>query len=173
MTEILKLLSQNSALVILFLLVAVIGLGITSVRNAIRLRTMQAKWESLLSDASGENLERLLYEHLRGRIQVDHDLEQLRDRASQLEMKMQSAKRYTGIVHYDAFPDVGGQQSFAFALYDELGHGIVLSSIVGRSNCRVFCKDIVGGKAQRELTDEERRALEMAAKRRAEALSSA
>ncbi len=83
---------------------------------------------------------------------------------------MESAKRYVGLVRYDAFSDVGGQQSFALAVYDERGDGFVISSLVGRSDCRVFSKSISRGKADRELTAEEQKAVEEAAYKRSQSL---
>jgi hypothetical protein len=55
--------------------------------------------------------------------------------------------------------DVGGQQSFALAIYDDRGDGTVLSSIIGRADCRVFAKPIAGGKSERALSNEEQQAI--------------
>lgn len=76
---------------------------------------------------------------------------------------MESAKRYLAVVRYDAFDDVGGEQSFAFAMYDERGDGAVITSQVGRADCRVYAKQLKRGEADRELSREERSAIEQAA----------
>lgn len=170
MEPILKSLAPNAPLMAaLGLILAVILLVFVLIQGA-QLRKIRTRWNQLLTGASGSNIEGLLKEHLDHSNETRANIAELSRRIGTLEMKMQSAKRYTGMVKFDAFPDVGGQLSFAFALYDEQGNGMVLTSLVGRSDCRVYCKDIKGGKAERELTKEEQDALQMAAKRRSEAL---
>jgi hypothetical protein len=73
-----------------------------------------------------------------------------------------TAKRHCGIVRFDAFEDVGGEQSFSLALYDDRGDGAVLSSIVGRREHRVFGKPLTKGTSPYGLSAEETRAIESA-----------
>lgn len=67
-----------------------------------------------------------------------------------------------GLVRFDAFPDVGGEQSFALALLDREMNGVVLSSLYSRSESRVYAKEVSGGQSQHALSDEEREALRRA-----------
>jgi hypothetical protein len=67
-----------------------------------------------------------------------------------------------GVVRFDAFEDVGGEQSFAAALVDSDRTGIILSGLFGRQDSRLYAKGIVNGEADRALSDEEHRALEKA-----------
>ncbi|HVL40209.1 MAG TPA: DUF4446 family protein, partial [Fimbriimonadaceae bacterium] len=84
-------------------------------------------------------------------------------RIVQLEEKVAGAKRHVGLVRYDAFEDVGGSQSFALAIYDDKGNGAVITSLVGRTDCRVYCKPLLNGRSERNLSQEEQRAIEAAA----------
>ena len=72
-----------------------------------------------------------------------------------------------GLVRYDAFPDMGGQLSFSAALLDELGNGIVVSSINGRSETRSYGKPVTSGSSDHNLSDEEQDAIRAALERRA------
>lgn len=67
-----------------------------------------------------------------------------------------------GLVRFDAFDDTGGGQSFALALLDEAGDGVVLSSLHSRQASRLYVKDIRRGVADAPLSTEEERALRMA-----------
>lgn len=69
------------------------------------------------------------------------------------------ALRNTALVRYDAFGDVTGRMSFSLALLDELGHGVTISAIAGRSDTRVYAKGVTGGKGEQELSPEERQAV--------------
>ncbi|NUR15027.1 MAG: DUF4446 family protein, partial [Dermatophilaceae bacterium] len=57
------------------------------------------------------------------------------------------------------FGDMGGRLSFSAAIVDDLGDGIVLSSIHARGESRTYAKGIVGGKSSITLTPEEQQAL--------------
>jgi len=65
-----------------------------------------------------------------------------------------------GLIRFDAFEDAGGAQSFALALVDDDGDGIVLTSLHSRPTTRVYVKAIRRGVADAPLSAEEARALE-------------
>ena len=60
---------------------------------------------------------------------------------------------------YKAFANVGGDQSFSLVLMDRNGDGVMLSSIYGRDESRVYAKSISGGKANYPLSEEEQQVL--------------
>jgi hypothetical protein len=67
-----------------------------------------------------------------------------------------------GIVRFNPFSDTGSDQSFAVALLDGNGSGIVLSSLFSRASTRMFAKSVIAGKSTHPLTDEEREAIDQA-----------
>ena len=101
----------------------------------------------------------MLREHLEERRSLQKQVESIDHRTATLERKMQRSKRHVGLVRYDAFQDIGGLQSFAMAIYDDNGDGAVVSSIVGRADNKVYGKNIVGGKSDRNLGAEEQQAI--------------
>jgi len=127
-----------------------------------RMKKDTAKWRGLLEGVRGENLERLLQDHLRERMALETRLENTIGRVTELEAKMVRCKRHLGLVRYDAFEDVGGSQSFALSLYDDEGNGVVLSGLIGRSDCRVYCKPIKNGTSERHMSQEEQEAIRTA-----------
>ena len=64
-----------------------------------------------------------------------------------------------GLVRFDAFEDSGGAQSFALAMVDDDGDGVVLTSLHSRPTTRVFVKTIRRGVADAPLSGEEEQAL--------------
>ncbi len=134
---------------------------------SIRLRRVQNSWGNLMSGAQSGNIEHILYDHLRERVRIESDIAQIQKRLDQLESKMTTTHRYVGLVRFDAFSDVGGEQSFSLAIYDEMGRGAVITSIVGRDSCRVYCKELANGRADRDLSREEQMAVEAAGTSRA------
>ncbi|MGH2634896.1 MAG: DUF4446 family protein [Actinomycetota bacterium] len=78
------------------------------------------------------------------------------------EVLIEGAVRHVGLVRYDAFEDVGGRLSFSCALLDAHGNGVVMTSINGRQDTRVYAKPIAEGRSQYNLSIEEEEAIRQA-----------
>jgi hypothetical protein len=159
MSSLFSSVSSNSGLFIIILSVLVLILAGLQVKNMMTIRSLHHRFALLLADTEPSSLESMLHEHLEGRRLLASQAESMEQRVNVLERKMQRSKRHLGLVRYDAFPDIGGQQSFAMALYDDNGDGAVLTSIIGRADGRVYGKTIAKGKAERELGEEEQNAI--------------
>ena len=70
--------------------------------------------------------------------------------------------RHVALIRYDAFEDVGGRLSFSCAMLDEHGSGVVLTSINGRQETRVYAKPIAEGRSGYNLSSEEEDAIRQA-----------
>jgi uncharacterized protein YlxW (UPF0749 family) len=86
----------------------------------------------------------------------------LQARVDDVERDLVICTNRVAMVHYDAFPDMGGKLSFSLAMLDEQGDGIVLSVINGRSETRVWGKRVIAGSSRQRLSDEESQVLERA-----------
>ncbi len=75
---------------------------------------------------------------------------------------IEGAVRHVGLVRYDAFEDVGGRLSFSCALLDDHGDGVVVTSINGRQDTRVYAKPVTGGRSSHHLSAEEEEAIRRA-----------
>ena len=67
--------------------------------------------------------------------------------------------RHVALVRFDAFEDVGGRLSFSCALLDDHGTGVVLTSINGRQETRVYAKPVTMGSSSYNLSTEEAEAI--------------
>jgi hypothetical protein len=70
--------------------------------------------------------------------------------------------RHLAVVRYDAFGDMGGHLSWSMALLDDLGDGVVLTSIHGRSESRTYAKNVSAWSASQQLSPEEEEAISFA-----------
>lgn len=70
--------------------------------------------------------------------------------------------KHVGLVRYDAFDGLAGQQSYSLCLLDDDHNGVLLSSLVGNNFNRSYAVEIKEGSAQRKLGDEETKALAVA-----------
>jgi hypothetical protein len=78
------------------------------------------------------------------------------------QVQIEGSVRRVGLLRYDAFEDVGGRLSFSCALLDEHGNGVVLTSINGRQETRVYAKPVTGGASSHNLSMEEEEAIRRA-----------
>lgn len=76
-----------------------------------------------------------------------------------LDERMSSAIRAVVVRRFDPFENAGGQQSFASALLNEHGDGVVISGIHARDSVRVYAKDVTGFASERELSPDEAQAI--------------
>lgn len=75
---------------------------------------------------------------------------------------IEEATRHVALIRYDAFEDVGGRLSFSCALLDDHANGVVITSINGRQDTRVYSKPIISGTSTYSLSVEEEEAIEQA-----------
>jgi hypothetical protein len=86
----------------------------------------------------------------------------LREETMALQDAVSRAVQRVGLVRFDAFEDLGGMLSFAVAMLDKEGSGVVLSSINGRNETRIYAKPIEHGASRINLSAEEEEAIRRA-----------
>ncbi len=90
---------------------------------------------------------------------LPEDVHGLRQEVAALKAEAVDSLRHLSVVRYDAFGDVGGHLSWSVALLDDAGHGVVLTSIHGRSEARTYAKSITGWTSEQQLSPEEDEAI--------------
>lgn len=71
-----------------------------------------------------------------------------------------------GVVRFNPFKNLGGNQSFSVALLDGNNDGIVITSFYNKNGSRIFGKPIKKGRSHHILSEEEKKAIETAKKTR-------
>ena len=157
-----RLLMDNLALVVGVMGAAIIGLLIVAVLQSRRLRRTADAYRALVSDSKGVSLQQLLNSHLGKVVEIGARMEELTKLHESLEARSRGSLQHIGMVRFNPFEDTGSDQSFAIALLDDRRDGIVLSSLHGRGQTRVFAKPVEGGESKHALSDEEAHAIRIA-----------
>jgi hypothetical protein len=157
-----RTLLDNLALVIGVMGVVIIGLAIVAIVHSRRIRRAANAYRALASDSQGGSLQQLLDMHLGKVIEVGTRAEELTRLYESLEARSRGSLQHIGMVRFNPFEDTGSDQSFAIALLDDRRDGIVLSSLHGRGQTRVFAKPVEGGESKHQLSDEEAQAIRIA-----------
>jgi hypothetical protein len=157
-----RTLVDNLALVVGLLGALIIGLAAFAFIQARRLHRAADAYRNLVSDSQGGSLQQMLDAHLGKVVEVGAQLERLSKLHEYLEVRSRGSLQHVGLVRFNPFEDTGSDQSFAIALLDDRRDGIVLSSLHGRGQTRVFAKPVEGGESKHTLSEEEAQAIQIA-----------
>ena len=123
---------------------------------------LRRRLRRLIGDAEGAGLDELLDRQFRRLDTVAERVEALNRLHHELQGLSQRSIQKVGVVRFNPFADTGGDQSFAIALLDAEGNGVVLSSLHGRADTRIFAKQVQAGRSKHALSDEEQDAIRKA-----------
>lgn len=145
--------------------VALLALG-WAVVLTLQLRHLRTDQRAVLGDGRAEDL----VAHAAGLQQAFLDLrdwvEEMADgldgRMAAAEDRLDGAIAYRALVRYDAYNELSGHQSATVALLDHRRNGVVLSSIAHRDSARLYCKQVIDGAGELELSPEEQEAVRLA-----------
>ena len=164
MDELNRLVSDNLALVVGLLALAVLILVVLVIVQSLRLGRAVRTYRALTGegDRASGSLGDLLEGHV-GRVDtVAGRLEELNRLHGDLERRSTTSIQHIGLVRFNPFEDTGSDQSFALALLDGNRDGVVISSLHGRANTRLFAKPVEAGDSRHALSDEEAQAIRIA-----------
>jgi hypothetical protein len=151
----------NAALTVASLVLALVSLAV-AVLVLVQLRRLKRPFRDMAEIFEKKGSESALEELLKG---VDENREFLRGHSEELKRILELlAGCYctTGLVKYNAFEDIGGMQSYSLCILTREKNGFILTNLVGRTSTRGYALDVREGKPSRQLSDEEKEALETA-----------
>jgi Protein of unknown function (DUF4446) len=123
---------------------------------------LRGRLRRLIGDGGGVGLDELLDRQF-GRLDtIAERVEALNRLHRELETLSRQSIQKVGVIRFNPFSDTGGDQSFAVALLDAAGNGVVLSSLHGRADTRIFAKSVQAGRSKHALSDEEQDAIRKA-----------
>ena len=152
--------SAGSAAVVALVLALLAVAGV--VFMLARQQRLLGQYQQLMKGTSGGNLEQILNDHVAQVHETAARVEAVDQLAHRLEKAAYFSLQHLGVVRFNPFQDTGGDQSFAIALVDGHGNGVVLSSLHGRGTTRVYSKPLQKWESSHSLTDEEKQAIALA-----------
>jgi hypothetical protein len=162
MSDLNRLLTDNltlafgvlAALVLLLL----IGFVIQSVRVGRAVRT----YRELVRGSDGGSLHDRLVGSAEQAVKATERMREIEAEHQVIEGRTRRSLQHIGLVRFNPFDDTGSDQSFAIALLDDQRDGIVMSSLHGRANTRLFAKPVADGTSSHNLSEEETQAIRIA-----------
>jgi hypothetical protein len=93
---------------------------------------------------------------------IEKNHEEISRELTELKAKNKKNLQKLGIVRFNPFGEVGGDQSFSIALLDAENNGFVITSHYGREMNRLYAKPIKNGQSSYALSKEEQEAISRA-----------
>jgi len=94
------------------------------------------------------------------------DFKEMSIELNNLKKESKFSVQKVGVVRFNPFKNLGGNQSFSVALLDGNNDGIIITSFYNRNGNRIFGKPIRKGHSIYILSEEEKSAIEKAKKTR-------
>ena len=150
------------SLIVIALVVAVVALAVWVALLQRSEALLRRRLRRVLPEGESGGIDEILDRQMKRIDGLSERVEALNKLHHELEDLSQRTLQKVAVIRYNPFSDTGGDQSFAIALLDSLGNGVVLSSLHSRTDTRVFAKPVQSGRSKYQLSDEEQEAVKKA-----------
>ncbi len=147
-------------IVIVSLLIAVLSLIVAIFSWASAARTKRRITRVLRG--GGINIEESLEKTYDAALRAKQTVSTFDQRLILLERKQAQTLSKFGLVRFNPFDDTGADLSFSLALLNDYGDGMVMTSLWGRNEVRLYAKPVTKRESRYALSQEERRAIDLA-----------
>ncbi len=120
---------------------------------------------TFLEKGKVRDVREVLFSQIEKTKQIDLQLKEIDEKIRSLEDIARVSVQKIGVVRFNPFSDMGGNQSFAISLLDSNNDGFVLSSLFIKEGNRVYAKAVINGVSEHTLSNEEKQAIERAIKK--------
>ena len=153
---------RTLSLLVVALVVAVVVLGVWVAWLQRSEAVLRRRLRRVLPQGESGGIDEILDRQLKSVESLSERVDALNKLHHELEHLSQRTLQKVAVIRYNPFADTGGDQSFAIALLDSLGNGVVVSSLHSRTDTRVFAKPVQSGRSKFQLSDEEQDAIKKA-----------
>lgn len=120
---------------------------------------LEIRLGKLFRGKRAESLEHVLIDMGKFMDELDASHRKIETRMEEMNGRVKRSIQGVETVRFNPFHDAGGNQSFATALLNEHGDGVVISSLYSRDNVSVYSKPVKSYQSEFLLTKEERDAI--------------
>ena len=129
----------------------------------IRIKRINSSAELFFSGKNGKDLEEVINSQEKAILKTEKDIKELFDGYEKIFNIAAKGIQKVGVVRYNPFKDMGGNQSFSIALLDRNDTGLLITTLATRDGARVFSKTVTNGdNADFPLIEEEKKAIKAA-----------
>lgn len=129
-----------------------------------KLSGTKKKMNTFMGGADGKSLEDAFRKKFENMDYINGELGDIEKHLEMIDRNLMITFQKFSIIKYDAFKSGGGQLSFVLAMLTKEDNGFIMNTVHSNSTEGYFCylKEVKGGRALLELSDEEAAVLEQA-----------
>lgn len=146
--------AYTGEILILLMAISIITLFVF-ISISIKLSKITNRYKDLINGVDGKNLEELLFQQSDMILNVGEELDQISKKLKVLEAESKKSIKKVYSKRYNPFAGVGGDLSFSVALLNEENTGVILTSLYGNEENRIYLKPVEKGKTVYNLSPEE------------------
>ena len=162
MTDVINFIDQNQETVIILTGIVLLVFFIWNVYLNYNLSRVKKRTRSFFASSEAKDLEEIIYKQIKKTNEVDGEIKKLIEDNGKIRENMAKCVQKVGVVRFNPFGDVGGNQSFAIALLDKYLSGVIILSLYSRDDVKVYSKQVIEGKSEYTLSKEEKEAIRIA-----------
>lgn len=142
--------------------ILVVILSALNVVLVVRSSKINRKFEELLQKGKVKDFKEILLSHKEKSNELEEKIKKAFLKIKELEEISKISLQKVGVVRYNPFNEMGGNQSFVIALLDNENNGLVITSLFVNDGNRVYAKEVKLGKSEHTLSKEEQEAIKRA-----------
>lgn len=122
------------------------------------------KIDKALGGAKSKSIMKMLAHIMERYDVIEKDFKRIFEEDKKNKKLMRGMVQKMGIVRFNPFADMGGEQSFCIALMDGDDNGALLTYLHSNEGGKIYIKSVKNGEGERKLSEEEEKALQEARK---------
>lgn len=162
MFEIANFINQNQEILIIATVAVLLSFLFWNIYLHCNLLKIKKRTRSFFASSEGKDLEEIIYKQIKKTNEVNGEIRKITADNKKIKSNLAKCVQKVGVVRFNPFGDVGGNQSFVIALLDSSLSGVIIQSLYSREGVRVYSKQIKRGKSEYTLGKEEKEAIRMA-----------
>lgn len=162
MAEFFNIIESNQIEIILILSIVLLLLSFLTVYLFFESLKAKKRNQVFFAGKNAKNLEEIILRQIQKSKDLEEAIIYLKNTDQKILDQLSFAVQKVGVVRFNPFGDVGGNQSFAVALLDNHDSGVMILSLYSRGGVRIYGKAIQDGKSEYKLSGEEEEALHKA-----------
>ena len=162
MSAIINIITNNQETVIITVISILILFFLWNIYLTLGLKKIKKGTRVFFMGKQGQDLEEIIYAQIKDYEKINDSISKIYKDNDALRENVKKCIQKVGMVRFNPFGDVGGNQSFAIALLDNYLSGVIILSLYSRDGDKIYSKEIIEGKSEYKLSDEETEALTIA-----------
>jgi len=162
MSDIENLINSNQEILAILLVTTLIILLLWNVYLHFGLFKVKKRSRIFFENKEAKDLEDIIYGQVKKTDKIGVEIKELTESDKKIRENLSKCVQKVGVVRFNPFENVGGNQSFAIALLDNCLDGVIILSLYSRDGVRTYSRLIRKGKADHKLSAEEEEAIRIA-----------